>query len=214
MELLNTQIENAFVSDYAVLLKKMRLLRRLNRGQASLLLDFSFKNLERLENDRGNISAERFREFQEKYGFCDQEIDDLRSGKIQASKDANSIRTKGNTKNRPNRRFCHRRITRECKVLKELRLQKGIDQYATSKICGIGKNTYGFIENGRVTLTEKKILNIVLALGFTMEYFNQLLRVSPLRHEMVEECQKILERLDENKLRMIMPMLQTMISSY
>lgn len=117
MELLNTQIENAFVSDYAVLLKKMRLLRRLNRGQASLLLDFSFKNLERLEN-------------------------------------------------------------------------------------------------GRVTLTEKKILNIVLALGFTMEYFNQLLRVSPLRHEMVEECQKILERLDENKLRMIMPMLQTMISSY
>lgn len=92
MEMLNTKIENAFVSDYAVLLKKMRLLRRLNRGQASLLLDFSFKNLERLENGRGNITAERFREFQEKYGFSDQEIDDLRSGKIQASTDANSIR--------------------------------------------------------------------------------------------------------------------------
>lgn len=212
METLNTQLENAFVSDYAVLLKKMRLLRRLNRGQASLLLDFSFKNLERLENGRGNISVERFREFQEKYGFSDQEIDDLRSGKIQASTDANSIRRKSGTKNRPDRRFCHRRITRECKVLKELRLQKGIDQYEASKICGIGKNTYGFIENGRVTLTEKKIFNIVLALGFTMEYFNQLLKVSPLRHEMIEEGQKILEGMDENKLRIIMPMLQTMIS--
>lgn len=139
METLNTQLENAFVSDYAVLLKKMRLLRRLNRGQASLLLDFSFKNLERLENGRGNISVERFREFQEKYGFSDQEIDDLRSGKIQASTDANSIRRKSGTKNRPDRRFCHRRITRECKVLKELRLQKGIDQYEASRICGIGK---------------------------------------------------------------------------
>lgn len=117
METLNTQLEKSFVSDYAVLLKKMRLLRRLNRGQASLLLDFSFKNLERLENGRGNISAERFREFQEKYGFSDQEIDDLRSGKIQASTDANSIRRKSGTKNRPDRRFCHRRITRECKVL-------------------------------------------------------------------------------------------------
>ena len=70
MESLNVQLENAFVSDYAILLKKMRLLRRLNRGQASLLLDFSFKNLERLKNGRGNISVERFREFQEKYG-CD-----------------------------------------------------------------------------------------------------------------------------------------------
>lgn len=210
METLNTQLESAFVSDYAVLLKKMRLLRRLNRGQASLLLDFSFKNLERLENGRGNISAERFREFQEKYGFSDQEIDDLRSGKIQASTDANSIRRKSGTKNRPDRRFCQRRITRECKVLKELRLQKGIDQYEASQICGIGKNTYGFIENGRVTLTEKKIFNIVLALGFTMEYFNQLLKVSPLRHEMIEEAKNIIDDLDENKLRVILPMLQTM----
>lgn len=210
METLNTQIENSFVSDYAVLLKKMRLLRRLNRGQASLLLDFSFKNLERLENGRGNISVERFREFQEKYGFSDQEIEDLRSGKIQASTDANSIRRKSGTKNRPDRRFCHRRITRECKVLKELRIQKGIDQYEASKICGLGKNTYGFIENGRVTLTEKKIINIVLALGFTMEYFNQLLKMSPLRHEMIEEAKKLIEGLDENKLRVILPMLQTM----
>lgn len=210
METLNTQLENAFVSDYAVLLKKMRLLRRLNRIQASLLLDFSFKNLERLENGRGNISADRFREFQEKYGFSDQEIDDLRSGKIQASTDANSIRRKSGTKNRPDRRFCHRRITRECKVLKELRLQKGVDQYEASKICGLGKNTYGFIENGRVTLTEKKIFNIVLTLGFTMEYFNQLLKVSPLRHEMIEEAKMIIDGLDENKLRVFLPMLQTM----
>ena len=177
-----------------------------------MLLDFSFKNLERLENGRGNITTERFREFQEKYGFSDQEIDDLRSGKIQASTDANSIRKTNGAKKRPDRRSCHRRITRECKFLKELRLQRSIDQYDASKRCGIGKNTFGFIENGRVTLTEKKIINIVSALGFTMEYFNQLLRISPLRHEMIEEGQRILSEMDENKLRALIPMLQTMIS--
>lgn len=100
--------------------------------------------------------------------------------------------------------------TSECKVLKELRLLKNINQYEASKLCEFGINTIGFIENGRVVLTDKKILHIVLTYGFSMEYFNQLLKVSPLRHEMVEECQKIIERMDENKLRIIMPMLQTM----
>lgn len=210
METTNLNENNNALSDYAVLIKKMRLLKKLNRQQAGVLLDFTFKNIERLENGRGNISAEKFREFQEKYGYSDSEIEDLRSGKIQATTDANSIRKKGLSKGRPDRRFCHRRVTRECKVLKELRLLKNLNQYDASKLCGLGINTIGFIENGRVALTDKKILHIVLTYGHSMEYFNQLLKVSPLRHEMVEECKIIIEKMDENKLRIIMPMLQSM----
>ena len=93
-----------------------------------------------------------------------------------------------------------------------MRLLKNINQYEASKLCGIGINSIGFIENGRVALTDKKILQIIGAYGFTMEYFNQLLKVSPLRHEIVEECQKIIEKMDENKLRIIMPMLQSMVN--
>ena len=210
METTNLNENNNALSDYAVLIKKMRLLKKLNRQQAGVLLDFTFKNIERLENGRGNISTEKFREFQKKYGFSDLEIDELRSGKTKAPIDANIIRKKENIRNRPNRRFCHRIISRECKVLKEMRLLKNIDQYSASKLCGLGKNSIGFIENGRVTLTDKKICIIVETYGFSMEYFNQLLKVAHLRHEMVEECQKIIERMDENKLRIIMPMLQSM----
>jgi len=188
----------------------MRLLKKLNRQQAGVLVDNSSKNLERLENGRGSISIEKFREFQEKYGFSDFEIEALRSGKIEASTDANPVRNKDKIKNRPDRRFCHRRISRECKVLKELRLQKNIDQYSASKLCGIGKNSIGFIENGRVTLTDKKICLIVGTYGFSMEYFNQLLKVPLLRHEIIEQCQNIIEKMDENKLRIILPMLQSM----
>lgn len=210
MENINKNLEVTFLSDYAVLLKKMRLLRKLNRKQAGLLLDFSFKNLERLENGRGNISTEKFREFQEKYCFSDSEIELLRTRKLEGSMDTGQIEKSQSNKKRANRRFCHRRISRECKVLKELRLLKNLDQYSASKLCGIGKNSIGFIENGRVTLTDKKIQHIVLIYGYSMEYFNQLLKVAPLRHEMIEEGQKILEKLDENKLRIILPMINSM----
>lgn len=210
METITENIKQEYLSDFAVLLKKMRLFKKLTRQQAGLLFDFSYKNIERLENGRGAISVEKFKKFQEKYGFCDSEVEDLRSGKIQASTDANSIRKNKSSHSRADRRFCHRRVTRECKVLKELRILKNINQYDASKLCGLGINTIGFIENGRVALTDKKILNIVLTYGYSMEYFNQLLKLSLLRHEMVEECQKIIEKMDENKLRIIMPMLQSM----
>lgn len=210
METITENIKQEYLSDFAVLLKKMRLLKKLTRQQAGLLFDFSYKNIERLENGRGAISVEKFKEFQEKYGFSDSDVEDLRSGKIQASTDANSIRKNKTSHNRSDRRFCHRRVTRECKVLKELRLLKNINQYEASKLCGLGINTIGFIENGRVALTDKKILNIVLTYGYSMEYFNQLLKLPLLRHEMIEECQKFIEKMDENKLRIIMPMLQSM----
>lgn len=207
----NKKNNNTYISDYAVLIKKMRLLRRLNRQQAALLFDFSFKNIERLENGRGSISVEKFKDFQSKYGFSDQEVEDLRSGHLEAPTDANIIRkTSDKDGKRLGRRFYRKHISRECKVLKELRLQIGIDQYTASKKCGFGINTIGWIENGRVELTDKKILNIVLTYGFSMEYFNGLLKINPLKHEMVEQCTDIISSMDENKLRAIMPMLQSM----
>jgi transcriptional regulator with XRE-family HTH domain len=201
------------ISNEAIILKKMRLLRRLNRQQASLLFNCSHNLIEKLENGRGNITIERFRDFQQKYGFCDREIEDLRSGKTEAPTDANSIRKRITTDKRLDKRFRHRHITRECKVLKELRLRLNIDQYQAAKTCGFGKSTIGWIENGRVTLTEKKIRHIVEAYGHSMELFNQLLKTTPLRHEMIEDCHALINKLDENKLRIIMPMLQSMATN-
>lgn len=201
-----------YIADDAILLKKMRLLKRLNRQQAALLFGFSHNLIEKLENGRGNITIERFKQFQEMYGFSDREVKDLRSGKTQAPTDANCIRKRITTDKRLDKRFRHRHITRECKVLKELRLRINIDQISASKKCSLGVNSIGWIENGRVQLTDKKIRKIVETYGFTMELFNQLLKVNPLRHEMIEQSNEIISGLDENKLRVIMPMLQSMAS--
>lgn len=153
------------------------------------------------------------RTFQEKYGFSDNDVDAIRTGKIQVSSDANSIRKIITTDKRKDRRFCYRKIDRECKVLKELRLQKDLDQYSASKKCQYGERVIGFIENGRVSLTEKKVRHIVETYGFTMEYYHQLLRQPLLRHEMIDQCHSKITKMDENKLRIVMPMLQSMSHS-
>jgi transcriptional regulator with XRE-family HTH domain len=88
METITENIKQEYLSDFAALLKKMRLLKKLSKQQAGLLFDFSYKYIERLENGRGAISVEKFKEFQEKYGLTDSDVENLRSGKIQASTDA------------------------------------------------------------------------------------------------------------------------------
>lgn len=202
-----------YISEYAVIIKKMRLIRKLKRQQAAQFLPFKFKHIEKLENGRAEISLENFKLFQSTYGFSDSEVEDLRLGRFRPSTDSLDARQKITTEKRKDRRFCHRKITRECKVLKELRLLRNIDQYTASKNCKYGRNSIGFIENGRVALTEKKIRHIVETYGSTMEYFHQLLKQPLLRHEIIEECQAILEKLDENKLRIIQPMLQSMANN-
>jgi transcriptional regulator with XRE-family HTH domain len=203
-------MNNTYISDYAVLIKKMRLHRRLNRQQASLFFDFTFKNIEKLENGRGNISVELFKEFQAQYNFTDTQVEQMRLGEIKASDDANSIRRTFNVDKRKDRRFNHKKITKECKVLKELRLKSKLTQYEASKLCGLGINSIGFIENGRVTLTENKIRQILITYGENMELFNQLLRRDLLKHEVVDLCHGIINEMDENQLRVVMPMLQSL----
>lgn len=210
---IENKTSQAYISEFAVIIKKMRLLRKLRRKQAAHFLPFDHKNIERLENGRGNISIEQFKLFQEVYGFSDVDVEAIRTGKYKAIEKADNPKQNITTKARKDRRFCHRKITRECKVLKELRILKGLDQYTASKDCKFGRNTVGFIENGRVTLTEKKIRHIVETYGYTMELFHQLLKQPLLRHEVIEQCQEILGKLDENKLRVIFPMLQSMANS-
>jgi transcriptional regulator with XRE-family HTH domain len=207
---MQTQIYKSEISNYALLIKKMRLLRKLDRRQAAILFEFSYKNIEKLENGRGQITVGKFKLFQNRYGFSDKEIQDILSGKLPDSDEEIGKQNQKINDGRKNRRFCHRQISRECRVLKELRLLKNLDQVSASKLCGFGKNTIGFIENGRISLTEKRILHIVMAYGQTMELFNQLLKLPQLRHEMVNQCNKLISTLDDNKLRIVLPMLQSM----
>ncbi len=68
MSITENKSSQAYISEFAVIIKKMRLLRKLRRKQAAHFLPFDHKNIERLENGRGNISIEQFKLFQDVYG--------------------------------------------------------------------------------------------------------------------------------------------------
>ena len=54
-------INQDYISNDAIILKKMRLLRRLNRKQAALLFDFSFKYIEKDLETSAHLRLEAIR---------------------------------------------------------------------------------------------------------------------------------------------------------
>lgn len=108
-----------YTSKYAVLMKKMRNIRKPRRKQAAHFLPFDHKNIEKSGNGRGIIRVEEFQLFEATYGFSGPNVEGLRTGKFKArEKELNSKQI--STKDLEDRRVSHRRITRECKVLKEM----------------------------------------------------------------------------------------------
>ena len=98
-------------------------------------------------------------------------------------------------------------------LIKKMRIIRKLRRKQAAHFLPFDHKNIEKLENGRVTLTEKKIRHIVETYGFTMELFQQLLKQSLLRHEIIEQCQELVERLDENKLRVILPMLQSMANN-
>lgn len=94
-----------YISEFAVLIKKMRLVRKLRRKQAAHFLPFDHKNIEKLENGRGNISVEQFKMFQSTYGFSDSELEALRLGKYKAIEKAQEPKQKSKYFSRYDQRY-------------------------------------------------------------------------------------------------------------
>jgi len=206
-----TQIEQKQISDNAVLLRKMRETKKLTRRQAGILFNVSNKTIEKLENGRGHISDEKLMIFADAYSFNLYDVQLMREGrfgdKLLPKKDLISNKDP----NRKSRRFCQKKIKKECKVLRELREQKNISQYNAGLLCGYNKATMGHIENGRINIPRDRIEHIVNTYGFTMEQFDKLLLdEQPMRHEMRDVCLDIIHSLDETKLLAIHGMLISM----
>lgn len=194
----------------ALLIKKMRLYKKLTRDEAAKLFPFGYKNIEKLENGRGKVTDDLLKQFQKGYELSDEVVHAIIINEIAVSEDANSIRLRNHDPRRKSKRFRQRIISRECAVLKELRLLRNLEQGQASTLCGFSKRKVGFIENGRISLTKNRVEHMVISYGFTMEYFNQLLKLDLLRHELIERSIEILKKLDDNKLRILYPMLTSM----
>ena len=109
--------------------------------------------------------------------------------------------------NKRGRRFHTKIITKEVRVLQVLRILKNLSQRKASSICGYHKKAIGVIENGRVELSETRIVHIVKSYGFTMEDFERHMKSEVLITEIQDECISIIKGLCEKNLKAVHPLL-------
>lgn len=199
IENLNEHISGP-ISD-AVAIKKMRLLRKMNRKEAALLFSYSRSSIEKVENGRGKLTPDRVRRFAEAYGFTMNQFFDLKLGKLpegfQPTVAPKKIRIIEHVELR---RSYKKLITDEVRALRIFRKRKGLSQYGASEMCGWSSATIGHIEQGRIELTEERIKHILGAYGFTLKEFYESVRSGIRREEVEEVCLKLIQRLDDNRL--------------
>ena len=195
--------KTAAVNDTALILKKMRELKGLTRKQAGIIFNLSYKTIEKLENGRGSVDENRLIAFADGYGFGVESLLKLKSGSLEKDLTIKDKPRKEKDLKRRDRRFCTQNITKECKVLRQLRESKGISQYELSRMCGYGERRIGFYECGRKNLDNKLIKEIIITMGYTMEDFDGQMQLDEMPYEIIKDCNKLMDNLDIKTLKAV-----------
>lgn len=190
------------VKEFSIVIRKMREINNLTRKQAGVIFNLSHKTIEKLENGRGAIDEERLLSFAKGYGFSNADLLKIQSGQYQKDLTIN-MKSEERCEIRSDRRFCRPNITKECKVLRQLRLDRGLSQYELSKLCGFGRNQIGYYECGRINLRRDVINKILKVLNYEYEYFLSLIEVKDLRYELIMDISQALNDLEMSSLSVV-----------
>ena len=196
------------LSDTAVVLRKMRIRKGFSRKQAGVIFHLSHKTIEKLENGRGLVDEQRLISFADGYGFGIDDLYKIRTGQYDEDITRKLEEKKEKDPKRRDRRFCKTIITKECRVLRQLREKKGISQYKLSEICGFDRRRIGFYENGRKNLTPELIESIITKMGYTMCDFQKQMEVDEMPYEVTDQCKKMMNELDLKTLKAVRSFLQ------
>ena len=211
MQTLIKTVNPNLVTNESVILKKMRILKGLSRKQAGVILGLSYKSIEKLENGRGSITQQRLQAFGRAYGFKQEVLESVCAGKFEKQNLAiyPLLAKKEKDPLRKDRRFCVPQITKECKVLRQLREQKSISQYELSRSCNFGKNVIGFYECGRKNLNVELITFIISKMGYSMADFQEQMNCDELPCDVIAECGELMKVLKLKHLKATRAFLQT-----
>ncbi|MBT6325373.1 MAG: helix-turn-helix transcriptional regulator [Bdellovibrionales bacterium] len=190
-------------------MRKLRELKGLNRKEAGVLLELTFKAVERFENGRTTLNRSRIDKILSAYGLTFIDFEECRDGKIEQIKKRLGHKQIKVVENNTLRRSYKRVITKEASVLQVLRRLKGLSQYKASFLCGYSEATIGHIENGRMEIPKPRIKHIVEAYDFTMEDFEYHMKSEVFVTDIQDDCISIIKGLGEEKLKAVYPLLST-----
>lgn len=186
-------------------LRRAREMRGLSRNELAKKLKITNKAVERCENGRYPVSKEKIESILTVLEFSWEQFHKIKKGKSPFGR----VREVKVTKNEYRRSY-QKNITKECKVLKSLRKEKGISQDNASALCGYSRPTIGHIENGRIELDRDRIAHIVKSYEFEMAKFDESISRNQQRDEVIESCIEKIKSLDDIKLEIVKNLLNSL----
>ena len=190
-----------------IALRKIRELKGLSRKEAGALLSVSCKQIEKIENGRSNLSEPKILNYLSQYNISKNDFLLICEGKFDIVKNKYGPPKPKIIENNKLRRSYKRIITKEVRVLINLRKIKKYSQFRASLICGYARCTMGHIENGRIEIPKDRIKHIVNSYGFTIEAFDKMMKSEVLRDEILDKCISTLETLADDKLHLLQSLL-------
>ena len=152
-------------------LRQLRLDLQLTLTEAGKKINLTDKGLGAIENGRVDLKRSRIEQIIKAYGL--EYLDFIRAKRIIERNQHKKCKreTVKTVLTNKDRRSYQKKITKECRVLKSLRRQKGITQDNASFLCGYSRPTIGHIENGRIELPPERIKHILECYGLKYSDF-------------------------------------------
>ncbi len=103
-----------------------------------------------------------------------------------------------------NKRSQERRITVQSKVVRFMRLSRGISQREAARQCRISEQAIGHYENGRMDISPTRLEDFLRVYQYTRQEYDEYLGGKPIPVFSVrDECISLLGKIDETKLRAV-----------
>lgn len=102
------------------------------------------------------------------------------------------------------KRSQEKKITVQCKIIRFMRISRGISQREAARQCNISEPAIGHYENGRMDISPIRLEHFLSIYGYTRQEFDEYLGGKPIPIISVrDECIGLLDRIDETKLRAV-----------
>ena len=180
-------------------LRRARESMTLSRKDLALRLEITDKAIEKFENGRFQISDSKLDKILGAIGITKDDLLKLKRGKKLKTNTKREKRVLENSQ----RRSYQKRISKECAVLRSMRLSQKLTQYKASELCGYAKASIGHIENGRIELNKKRIEHIVNSYGLSFRDFELNMKKEDIRSEVVDYCLDKISSLPDEKLDIV-----------
>jgi transcriptional regulator with XRE-family HTH domain len=111
------------------------------------------------------------------------------------------------------KRSQERRITVQSKVVRFLRLSRGISQREAARQCRISEPAIGHYENGRMDVSPARLEQFLRVYGYTRQEYDEYLGGKAIPVISVrDECVSLLGKIDEVKLRAVHAVLASFVA--